>query len=307
MPQTLIEYAKGTQDPILSGIIETFARTSAIMDALPFKSISGNALAYNQESVLPGIGFRGINKAYSESVGVLLPLTEKIKIMGGDMDTDKALVKMYGPGRRATDIQMQAKAQALKFTKEFFDGDEATDPEGFNGVNKRITGAQIIQADGSGTAGAVLKKNHLLQMIDASDEKPDLLVWGKAFDRQVDNLYAGSNILSTDKNQWGQRIKMFDGIPVGIVDKDHLGNVVLDFDETVGTSSGICASAYAFKFGIDSAVCGLQNGAPEGVDLGEIDAKPVFRYRLEWLIGMAMFHPRCASRLVGVTKASGII
>lgn len=307
MPQTLIEYAKGTTDPILSGVIETFARSSVIMDALPYKSITGNALAYNQESVLPGIGFRGINKAYSESVGVLLPKTERIKIMGGDMDTDKALVKMYGASRRATDIKMQSKAAALRFTKEYFDGDEATDVEGFDGVNKRIVGAQIIQADGAGSAGANLKKNHLLQMIDAIDEKPDILVWGKAFDRQVDNLYAGANILSTDKNQWGVRIKLFDGIPIGIVDKDHLGNVILDFDETVGSSSGICASAYAFKFGIDSAVCGLQNGMPEGIDLGEIDAKPVFRYRLEWLIGMAMFHPRCASRLVGVTKATGIV
>jgi hypothetical protein len=307
VPHTLIEYAKGTQDPILSGIIEIFARTSVIMDALPFKDIVGNALAYNQEHTLPGIGFRGINKAYGESVGVLLPKTEKIKIMGGDMDTDKALVKMYGPGRRTTDIRMQAKTQALRFTKEFFDGDEAADPEGFDGVHKRLTGNQVIYADGAGSAGATLKKNHLLQLIDALDEKPDLLVWGKAFDRQVDNLYEGSNIITIDRSQWGDRVRLFNGIPIGIVDKDNNGSVILDFDETVGSDAGICASAYAFKFGIDSAVCGLQNGAPEGVDLGEIDSKPVYRYRLEWLIGMAMFHPRCAARLVGVKKVAGIV
>jgi len=307
MAQTLIEYSKQTQDPILSGVIETFAKSSVILDALPFKSIQGNALAYNQESVLPGIGFRGINKAYSESVGVLLPLTEKIKIMGGDMDTDKALVKMYGSSRRSTDIMMQSKAAALRFSKEFFDGDEATDIEGFDGVNKRIAGGQIIYADGSGTAGANLSKNQLLQLIDALDETPDLLVWGKAFDRQVDALYEGSTIIKIDKNQWGERIRLFNGIPIGIVDKDHLGSVILGFDETVGTSTGICASAYGFKFGIDQYVSGLQNGEPEGVDLGEIDVKPVYRYRLEWLIGMAMFHPRCAARLVGVTKKTGIL
>lgn len=306
MAFTLIEYAKGAKDEVLAGVIETFAKASAVMDALPFKNIAGNALAYNQESVLPGIGFRGINKAYAEAVGVWLPLTEKIKIMGGDMDTDKAFVKMYGPGRRAADIYSQSKAAALRFTKEFFDGDEASDPEGFNGMNKRLIGAQLIYADGSGTAGAVLAKNDLLQLIDACDEKPDLLAWGKAFDRQVDNLYEGSNIITIDKNQWGERVRLFDGIPVGTVDKDQLGNVILDFDETVGTSAGICGSAYAFKFGEDIAVCGLQNGPPEGVDLGEIDSKPVFRYRVEWLIGIAMFHPRCAARLAGVIKASGI-
>lgn len=303
MAQTLIEYSKQTQDPILSGVIETFAKSSVILDALPFKNIPGNALAYNQESVLPGIGFRGINKAYAESVGVLLPLTEKIKIMGGDMDTDKALVKMYGSARRSTDILMQSKAYALRFSKEFFDGDEATDMESFNGINKRLTGAQVIYA---GDNGANLSKNMLLQLIDLVDEKPDLLVWGKAFNRQVDALYEGSTIIKIDKDQWGDRIRLFDGIPIGIVEKDNVGAVILDFDETRGTEDE-CASAYAFKFGIDQYLCGLQNGEPEGVDLGEIDEKPVWRYRLEWLIGMAMFHPRCASRLAGVTKKTGIV
>jgi hypothetical protein len=302
--QTLIEYSKQTQDPILSGVIETFAKSSVILDALPFKSIQGNALAYNQESVLPGIGFRGINQAYDESVGVLLPFTEKIKIMGGDMDTDKALVKMYGASRRATDILMQSKAASLRFSKEFFDGDEATDVRGFDGINKRLAGNQVIYA---GDNGANLSKNMLLRLIDAIDEKPDLLVWGKAFDRQVDSLYSGSTIISIDKNQWGERVRLFDGIPIGIVDKDHLGNVILDFDETRGSSGAVCGSGYAFKFGIDQYVSGLQNGEPEGIDLGEIDSKPVYRYRLEWLIGMAMFHPRCAARLAGVTKITGIV
>ena len=307
MAHTLIEYAKGAQDAVLAGVIETFARTSPIMDALPFQDISGNALAYNQESVLPGVGFRGINKAYAEAVGVWLPLTEKLKIMGGDMDTDKALVKMYGPTRRAADIYAQSKAAALKFTKHFFDGDEVSDPEGFDGMNKRLAGNQLIYADGSGTAGAELTKNALLRLIDACDEKPDLLIWGKAFDRQVDALYEGSTIITIDKNQWGDRVRLFDGIPIGIVDKDHLGDVILGFDETVGTSSGVCASAYAFKFGENLYVSGLQNGAPDGVDLDEIDSKPVFRYRLEWLIGLAMFHPRCAARMAGVIKKSGVI
>ena len=304
---TLIEYAKGTQDPILAGVIETFARTSPVMDALPFKNIVGNALAYNQESVLPGVGFRGINKAYAEAVGVWLPLTEKIKIMGGDMDTDKALVKMYGPTRRASDIYAQSKAAALKFTKEFFDGDEVSDPESFDGMNKRLSGAQLIHADGAGTIGEELIKNHLMLLIDACDEKPDLLVWGKAFERQVDNLYEGSHVLSIDKNQWGDRIRLFNGIPIAVIGKDNLGVEILDFDETEGSSIGTTASAYAFKFGEDLAVSGLQNGPPEGVDLGEIDLKPVFRYRMEWLIGIAMFHPRCAARLKGVLKASGIV
>jgi len=307
LAHNLIEYAKGTQDPILAGVIETFARTSPIMDALPFQNIEGNALAYNQENTLPGIGFRSLNEGYTESVSVWLPQTEKIKIMGGEMDTDTALVKMYGPGRRTSDIYSQSTAAALKFTKNFFDGDELSDTESFDGMNKRLAGNQLIYADGAGTTSAELTKNQLLQLIDACDEKPDLLVWGKAFGRQIDALYDDSNILTTDKNQWGDRIQLFDGIPIGIVDKDNDGSTILGFDETVGVSGAVCASAYAFKFGENLYVSGLQNGGPTGKDFGEISSSPVYRYRLEWLIGIAMFHPRCAARLCGVKKMSGIV
>ena len=79
MPHTLIEYAKGTQDPILSGIIEIFARTSVIMDALPFKDIVGNALAYNQEHTLPGIGFRGITRPTPRASASSCPRPRKSK------------------------------------------------------------------------------------------------------------------------------------------------------------------------------------------------------------------------------------
>lgn len=307
MAHTLIEYAKGTQDQILAGVIETFAKSSPILDALPFQDIQGGALTYNRESALPGIGFRNFNGTYTESVGVWLPATEKLKIMGGEMDTDVALVKMYGESRRAADIYAQSKAAALKFTKEFFDGDEASDVSSFDGINKRLAGDQLIYADGAGSAGANLSKNLLLQLEDAVDGKPDLFVWGKAFDRQVDALYEGSSIIGIGQDQWGRRVRLFDGIPIAIVDKDNLDATILGFDETVGSSSGTCASAYAFKFGENLYLSGIQNGGPTGQNFGEITSKPAFRYRLEWLVGIAMFHPRCAARLCGVTKKSGIV
>jgi hypothetical protein len=39
-------------------------------------------------------------------------------------------------------------------------------------------------------------------------------------------------------------------------------------------------------------------------DLGEIDDKPVMRTRVEWLVGLAALHGRCASRLRGITDAA---
>jgi hypothetical protein len=37
-------------------------------------------------------------------------------------------------------------------------------------------------------------------------------------------------------------------------------------------------------------------------DLGEIDAKPALRTRIEWYSGLVAKGPRCAARLKGVTS-----
>ena len=75
MAVTLVEAAKQSQNPIQSAIIEMYARSSDILAVLPFVTISGNALRYNREETLPGIGFRGVNEAYPESTGILNPVT----------------------------------------------------------------------------------------------------------------------------------------------------------------------------------------------------------------------------------------
>ncbi len=305
---TLIEYAKGIQDEVLRGVIETFAE-EPLLERLPFRTIQGNALAYNKESVLPGIGFRGINQAYDESVGVIVPATENLKILGGDADTDLALVTWFGEGRRATDISAKAKALRLYFLKMLIDGDESTDPLQFDGLNRRIgTGSQHIHADGStGSAGANLNENTLQVLSDLLDGDPSMFLMGKAVRRQLQNLFKGSTLFGfTDPNYFGKRVETFNGIPIQILDKDNLGNTILDMDETEGSSTGVCGSIYAVRFGIDTDLCGLQSGPPNGKDKGLLDTKNAYRYNIEWYPGIATFKAASIARVSGITKASGI-
>jgi hypothetical protein len=39
-------------------------------------------------------------------------------------------------------------------------------------------------------------------------------------------------------------------------------------------------------------------------DLGEIDALPVYRTRVEWLVAMAVMHGKAVSRVWGITNAA---
>ncbi len=301
MAFTLIEYAKTTQNPLASAVVEEFARSSVVLQLLPFKEIVGNAYEYNKEERLPGIAFRGLNESYDESTGILNPQTEHMKIMGGDADTDKALMKMeknFG-ARRASDLLMKTKAAALYFTKIFFDGDESSDPKQFDGLNRRLTGNQVISG---GTDGGNLSHALLQQTIDAVRGKPGALFMGKKMRRQVTNLAESSTILSITKDQFGDEISAYASVGIFIVEEDNEDNTILAFDETQG-SSDITASLYAVRFGVDEFVCGLQIEPLEVVDLGEISEKPVFRTRIEWLMTIAIFHSKSAARLKGITAA----
>jgi len=301
---TLIEYAKGIDNDFLRSVVETFASGSPVLGKLAFMDVKGGAIEYLQEDTLPGIAFRNVNATYTAGSGVINPLTEKVKILGGTIETDIALIRRFGDDRRKLDIEQKVKAAARYFDAMFIDGDESTYPAQFYGLNKRLTGNQLLYADGAGSAGAVLSENIIDRLIDAVDEKPDLLLMGKAMYRQLKNLFKGSTIFGfTDPNYFGTRVPTFDGIEIGILDKDNLNNVILDIDETVGSDT--CGSIYALKFG-ENRLVGIQTAAPDAKDLGELSATKL-TYRFDWDVGIALFHPRCAARMAGIKKASGVL
>ena len=52
---------------------------------------------------------------------------------------------------------------------------------------------------------------------------------------------------------------------------------------------------------------GIQNGGMSVRDLGEQDSKPVFRTRVEWYAGIALWHGRAAARLRGISDAAVVV
>lgn len=57
------------------------------------------------------------------------------------------------------------------------------------------------------------------------------------------------------------------------------------------------------KFGRDESdggVTGLTNGGVQVRDLGELDSKPVFRTRLEFYTGLAVFGGKAAARVTNL-------
>lgn len=306
MAMTLLEASKlNPGEVVRNGVIEMFARNSDILAALPFMDVQGGSYAYNQEGQLPGVAFRGVNEAYSESVGVLNPQVEVLRIAGGDLDVDKAILAMHGEQVRTTHEAAKVKALALYLTKKIIKGDSTSDVREFDGLQNRITGSQLIAA-GSTNGGDPLSLAKLDEAIDAVDN-PTHLIMSKAMRRRLSAAARSSSVggyITYTTDAFGRKITNYNDLPILIADYDDDGARILDFNEVgPGGSTATATSIYVVSFG-DNMLTGLQNGVMQVNDLGELDSKPVKRTRVEWYVGLAALHGRCAARLWGISNAA---
>lgn len=298
MALTLLEAAKlESGDVLRSAIIELYAGSSSILSALPFQSITGNALKYNREEALPGVGFRGVNEAYTASTGVLNPLTEALVIAGGDLDVDKFILDTMGNNQRSTHEAMKVRALSLAWTRKFIKGDNQSDPREFDGLQVRTTGSQVISA-GTTANGAALSLAVLDQAIDQTLD-PTHLIMNKTMARRLSaaaRLSTVGGYITYDLDSFGRRAMQYNGLPILTVDLDHTGTAILGFTEAADSGTATATSIYVVSMG-DGMLTGLQNGTISVRDLGELQTAPVFRTRVEWYNGIAVFHGRAVTRL----------
>jgi hypothetical protein len=304
MSITLLEAAKLVQNPLKRGVIEIFPRVSPVLERLPFFGVNGQAYTYNSEETLPGIAFRGINESYTESTGIVNPVTERLFVLGGLSAVDRALVKTQGNvnNLRATYDGMKAKSVALEFTKKFFKGDNSSDVNEFDGLETRLTGDQVID-QGSTSGGDTLTLAKLDEMLDAVQGSPDVMFMNKTMRRKVNNLMrAAGQASEMVSDSFGRQIPSYAGIPIAVIEEDKDGAAILGFTEdNPGGGTAASTSIYAVKFGAAEYVSGLQSGDMDVVDLGLNRTK--YETLVEWICGMGVFHPKAASRLRGIKNA----
>lgn len=305
MALTLVEaYKLHTGDVVRSAVIQQFAMSSGILQVLPFENIAGNALKYNREQELPGVGFRGVNEGYSESTGILNPITEPLVIAGGDLDVDKFILDTMGADQRTTQETMKIKALSLAWEATFIKGDSSTEPREFDGLQRRITGKQLIAA-GTTSGGDALSLAKLDELIDTVSN-PTHLLMSKAMRRRMTQAARNVNVggfLQWQKNEFGQQIAYYNDLPIITIDKDNEDNPILGFDEAGPGGGATSTSIYCLSLS-DGMLTGLQNGDIDARDLGELEGKPAFRTRVEWYSGIAIFNGNAAARLWGIKDAA---
>ena len=309
---TLLEYKKLSSNPTQLFVINEFLQ-SRLLQVLPFRDVQGGGLFYNTTEKLPGIGFRGINQNFDESTGVLNPQSEALKIFGGDMKVDVALVDRYGQSARQSHVQLKLEAARLRFEKTFFKGDASIEPREFDGLQKRIGGNQLIinGADGTGNALSINSLDTAVDQVKAGTGRKFMFL-NDTVKRRLEQYYrtTANGMIRYQTNEIGEEIMMYRGCEIVVIEDDNEGNAILPFTEVSpdGSTSTNNTSVYVVRFG-DLLTTGIQ-GPSNGVtgiyaeDFGRIQGSPDYLTRVHWDCGMAVMNGRSVARLYGIQDAA---
>ena len=193
------------------------------------------------------------------------------------------------------------KAAVYKFQDAFINGDTAVDANSFDGLKKRLTGAQVVDAATNGLA--VVGRSPPAPGVLRRPRRPHRRRRRRSARRAVHELGdpsedhdAGRRLGGTDyitedvlrRPGDGKRIPTYNGIPLLDIGTKGDGTHIIPQTETQGSSS-VASSIYAVRFGQDEGDqasrtprCAASSGEPTppacplyiGTGLLDVDAHP---------------------------------
>ncbi len=293
MALTLAEAAKLSNDFLQIGVIETVIKDSPVLQQMPFIEIVGNGLTYNREATAPSAAFFEVGDTWAESTPTFTQITAQLKIMGGDADLDNYLLATRSNVQdlESAVVQLKAKAVQQLFEDTFINGDTAVNAKAFDGIDKLTEAAQAISMGANGGTLTLAKLDELIDLIKGG--KPDIILMSKRSRRTLNSLARSSgSFLETDRNEFGQMVQFYNGIPVGV--SDYISDA-----QTVGTSTD-CSTIYVMQFG-EGGVAGLTGpGGLQVERVGSLESKDATRIRIKWYASVALFNTLKLAKLIGV-------
>ena len=290
MALTLLEAQKHARTPQELAVVTELA-AGQLMSALPFRNIEGNGLFWKREEALPDVGFRNYNGALAESYAEVSQQSESLKLFGGDIKVDRAIVDLEGAEAKAYQIQSRVRAMRMAWEALFINGDSNQSPSEFDGLAARITAGSSQYFQNGTAAGQALSLGTLDEAIDAVDAQGGrkYLVMSKSARRALSRQARTNTQIDIVRSEFGYQQLVYGGIPVLELDRDHKNVAILDSDAT-------SQDAYVVAFGND-LLTGIQNGGVNVRELGESHAQPQLITRVEWYCGLALINGRAAARI----------
>ena len=263
MAVTLAQAKLNVQDDLQLGIIDEFAKSSFIMNNIPFDDCvsptgGGATLTYGYTRLItqPVAEFRAVNGEYTTHEVEKQRYTTDLKVFGGAYEIDRLIADMGGI---ASEVELQSaqkvKAASALFSDTIINGNSSTDANVFDGLDVAVTGTDTeYNADGavidlSTTAAITANAKEFVNALDewlGTMDGIDVIMGNSKSIAKFRAVAREMGMYQLTKNDFGQKVEHFGDIP--LVD---LGAKPGSNDPIVAIAEDGTTSLYAVRFGID--------------------------------------------------------
>ena len=262
MAVTLAQARLNVQDDLQAGIIDEFAKSSYLLNALTFDDCvsptgGGATLTYGYTRLItqPTAAFRAVNTEYTPQEVEKQRYTVDLKVFGGAYEVDRIIAGMGGIADEvALQAAQKAKAASALFCDTVINGDSSEDSNAFDGLEVALTGSSTefnttTAIDLSTSALVTTNYMEFLDMLDefltTLDGTPSALLGNTKMCAKLRAVARRAGMYHTTQDSWGRTVEQYGNIP--FID---LGAKAGSNEDIIGTTSGE-TSLYAVRFGLD--------------------------------------------------------
>ena len=264
---TLQEAKVGMADKVDQNVVDTFRRSSLLLDRLVFDNAispgtGGSTLAYGyvQLKTPSTAAVRTINTEYQAGEAKREEKTSKAIIMGGKFQIDRVLIGTSGAiDELAFQADEKIKATSNEFHNLVINGNSASTGSGvtntFDGLDKMLTGAETeitSQVDVSTSAKLDAGYNALLDEVDAFltklSDKPTALLMNEDLLTKMRSAARRAGYHKSERDEFGRVVEYYNDIPMIDLGKYYNGSTTENVIKTTGGKTDL----YAVKIGLDA-------------------------------------------------------
>ena len=266
---TLAEAKVGMADKVDQNVVDTFRRSSYLLDKLVFDNAispgtGGSTLSYGyiQLKTPSTASVRTINSEYTPGEAKREEKTSKAIIMGGKFQIDRVLIGTAGAvDELAFQAEEKIKATSNEFHNLVINGNSASSGSGvlntFDGLDKILTGTEteITSAvDVSTSAKMDTGYNALLDEVDAFltklADKPTMLLMNEDLLTKMRSAARRAGYHKSERDEFGRVVEYYNDIPMVDVGKYYNGSTTQNVIPTDGSTGK--TDLYAVKIGLDA-------------------------------------------------------
>ena len=272
MAITLAEAKVGMADKVDQAVVDTFRRSSLLLDNLVFDNAispgtGGSTLTYGyiQLQSPSTAAVRSINSEYTAGEAKRTEKTAKAVIMGGKFQIDRVLIGTAGAvDELAFQTEEKVKATSNYFNNLVINGSKASSGTGvlntFDGLDKLLTGtATEITSNVDVSTDALMGSNYnaLLDELDAFisalDGKPSMLLMNDKMLTKVRSAARRAGYHKSERDEFGRTVEYYNDIPMYDMGKYFNGTNTVDIIPTTTPSSSAYGTTdiYAVTIGLN--------------------------------------------------------